>query len=219
MQTKIALAFVIALTSVSLGSIAHAKTVDKQKFKGSQTATSFTVNEALTCADGTSGSVFASGFLSGSDSITKETGTPKTTSNGVFVELDIYSNTCTGVNFNFGDGSIPNGYTPPNKSLSSAGLMGTASVQDFDTGRTISVAIDLVVEGTGPITASKSHSHTRTVQTPGGPITINIDSSANSSRAGDVSGTLAIDGTEFDATYSSTTLSTNASMEITISKN
>ena len=219
MQTKIALAFVTVLTSLSLGSIAHAKTVDKQKFKGSQTATTFTVNEALTCADGTSGSVFASGFLSGSDSISKETGSPKTTSNGVFVELDIYSNTCTGVNFNFGDGSIPNGYTPPNKNLNSAGLMGTTSVQDFDTGRTISVAIDLVVEGTGPITASKSHSHTRTVQTPGGPITINIDSSANSNRAGDVSGTLAIDGTEFDATYSSTTLSTNASMEITINKN
>ncbi len=219
MQTKIALAFVTALTSVSLGSIAHAKTVDKQKFKGSQTATSFTVNEALTCADGTSGSVFASGFLSGSDSISKETGTPKTTSNGVFVELDIYSNSCTGVNFNFGDGSIPEGYTPPNKRLNSAGLMGTTSVQDFDTGRTISIAIDLVVEGTGPITASKSHSRTRTVQTPGGPITINIDTSANSNRSGDVSGTLSIDGTEFDATYSSTTLSTNASTEITINKN
>jgi hypothetical protein len=219
MQTKIALAFVTALTSVSLGSIAHAKTVDKQKFKGSQTATSFTVDEALTCADGTSGSVFASGFLSGSDSISKETGTPKTTSNGVFVELDIYSNTCTGVNFNFGDGGIPNGYTPPNKNLNSAGLMGTASVQDFDTSKTIAIVIDLVVEGTGPITASKSHSHTRTVQTPGGPITINIDSSANSNRSGDVSGTLSIDGTEFDATYSSTTLSTNATMEITISKN
>ena len=219
MQTKIALAFVTALTSVSLGSIAHAKTVDKQKFKGYQTATTFTVNETLTCADRTSGSVFASGFLSGSDSISKETGSPKTISNGVFVELDTYSNTCTGVNFGFADGSIPNGYTPPNKNLNSAGLMGTASLQDFDTGRTIVIAIDLVVEGTGPITASKSHSHTRTVQTPGGPVTINIDTSANSNRSGDVSGTLSIDGTELDATYSSTTLSTNASTEITIGKN
>jgi hypothetical protein len=219
MQTKIALAFVTALTSVSLGSIAHAKTVDKQKFQGSQTATSFTVNETLTCADGTSGSVFASGFLSGSDSISKETGTPKTLSNAVFVELDIYSNTCTGVNFGFGDGSIVDGYTPPNKRLNSAGLMGTATIQDFDTGHTISIAIDLVVEGTGPITASKSHSRTRTVQTPGGPITVNIDTAANSNRSGDVSGTLSIGGTELEATYSSTTLSTNASTEITISKN
>jgi len=219
MNTKTALALVTAFATTALGFSASAKTVDKQKFKGTQAATSFTVNEALTRADGSSGSVFASGSLLGSDSISKETGTSKTTANGVFVELDIYSNTCTGVNFGFGDGNIFDGYTPPNKKLNSAGLMGTASVQDFGTGNTIAVTIDLVIEGTGPLTASTSHSRTRTVQTPGGPITITIDNSANSNRAGDVSGTLSIGGTEFDATFSSATLSTNANMEITVNKN
>src|SRR5450432_1938311 len=219
MQTKTTLALFTMLATTAVGFSASAKTVDKQKFKGTQAATSFTINEPLTCADGSGGNVFSSGFLSGSNSISKETGTPKTIVNGVFVELDIYSNTCTGVNFGFGDGNIVDGYTAPNKRLNSAGLMGTASVQDFGTGNTIAVTIDLVIEGTGPLTASTSHSRTRTVQTPGGPITITIDNSANSNRAGDVSGTLSIGGTEFDATFSSATLSTNANMEITVNKN
>lgn len=219
MHTKTALALAATLAVTGLGYGARAATVDKQKFKGSQTATFFSANDAITCADGSSGTVFASGMLSGSDSISKETGTPKTTSNGVFVEVDIYSNTCTGVNFNFGDGSIANGYTAPNKKLNSAGLEGSTTVQDFDTGNTIPVVVDLVVEGTGPVTATAAHTKTKTVQGKHGPVTITIASSANSTRAGLVSGSLTIDGVELDATYSSTTLSSNANTEITISKN
>ena len=219
MQMKTALLLVTTLTTTGLAYSAQAKTVDKQKFKGSQAATSFSANNALTCADGTTGTVFSSGFLSGSDSISKETGTPKTVTNGIFVEVDIYSNTCTGVNFNFGDGSIANGYTPPNKKLNSAGLEGSTTVQDFDTGNTIPVVLDLVIEGTGPLTATKAHSKTRTVEGKNGPVTITTTTSANSNRDGVVSGTLSIDGTELDATFSPTTLSSNGSTEITIEKN
>jgi len=218
MQMKTALVLATALATTGLGYSAHAATVDKQKFKGSQAATSFSANNALTCADGSAGTVFASGFLSGSDSVSKETGTPKTVSNGIFVEVDIYSNTCTGVNFNFGDGSIANGYTPPNKKLNSAGLEGSTTVQDFDTGKTIPVVLDLVIEGTGPLTAEKAHSKTRTVQGKHGPVTITITTSADSSRAGIVSGTLSVDGVELDATFSPTTLSSNGNTEITINK-
>jgi len=219
MQMKTALVLTATLAVTGLGFGARAATVDKQKFKGSQAATSFSANNALTCADGSAGSVFASGFLSGSDSISKETGTPKTVTNGIFVEVDIYSNTCTGVNFNFGDGSIANGYTAPNKKLNSAGLDGSTTVQDFDTGNTIPVVVDLVIEGTGPVTATAAHSKTKTVQGKHGPVTITITTSANSTRAGLVSGSLTIDGVELDATYSSTTLSSNGSTEITIDKN
>jgi hypothetical protein len=218
MHMKTALVLVTTLTTTGLAYSAHAATVDKQKFKGSQAATTFLANNAITCADGTTGTVFSSGFLSGSQSISKETGTPKTVSNGIFVEVDIYSNTCTGVNFNFGDGGITNGYTPPNKNLNSAGLEGSTTVQDFDTGNTIPVVLDLVIEGTGPIAAEKAHSTTRTVQGKHGPITITITHSANSNRQGVVSGTLSVDGVELDATFSPTTLSTNDNMEITIEK-
>jgi hypothetical protein len=79
--------------------------------------------------------------------------------------------------------------------------------------------VDLVIEGTGPVTATAAHSKTKTVQGKHGPVTITITTSANSTRAGLVSGSLTIDGVELDATYSSTTLSSNGSTEITIDKN
>jgi hypothetical protein len=218
MQMKTAFVLATTLATTGLAYSAHAATVDKQKSKGSQAAASFSANNAITCADGSAGTVFSSGFLSGSDSLSKETGTPKTVSNGIFVEIDIYSNTCTGVNFNFGDGSIPNGYTPPNKKLNSAGLEGSTTVQDFDTGTMIPVVLDLVIEGTGPLTAEKAHSKTRTVQGKHGPITITTTTSADSSRTGVVSGTLSVDGVELDATFSPVTLSSNGSTEITIQK-
>jgi hypothetical protein len=220
MPTKLTLTLATVLVTAGIASVAQAKaTVEKEKFKGSQAFTLFQVNETLTCADGSSGSVFASGSFSGSDSMTNETGTPKTTSNGIFLEIDIYSNTCTGVNFSFATGGISGGYTPPTKSLSSAELAGTGSVQDFDTGATFPVSLDLVFEGTGPLTSSKSHSKTRTVQTPDGPITIEEDTSANSNRAADVSGTLSINGQDLDATFSTTTLISNANRDLTITKN
>jgi hypothetical protein len=197
---------------------ARAATVDKESFKGSQVATSFSSTTTIGCADGSAGSVSASGFLSGSDSVTKETGTPKTTSNGIFVEIDTYANTCTGASLSFGDGGIANGYAPPNKKLASAGLEGVATVQDFSTGLSITVDLALVIEGTGPITTSKAHSRTKTVQSPGGPVTITITNSASSSRDGVVSGTITIDGVALDADFTSTTLSSNANTEITITK-
>jgi hypothetical protein len=206
---------------VVVGTSAHAaKSVDKESFKGSQASTSFSSTTSTTCADHSKGTVTANGFITGSDSISKETGSPKTVTNGVSVELDNYSNSCTGASVGFGDGTAANGYTPPNKKLNSAGLEGTVPVQDIDSGYTATVVLDLVIEGTGPISAEKSHSRTRTVQGKKGPVTIEIDTSADSNRSGVVSGTISIDGVELDATFDGpTTLSSNASKEITITKN
>ncbi|HEY4012980.1 MAG TPA: hypothetical protein VGM06_06565 [Polyangiaceae bacterium] len=216
-RSAVVLSCAFAATSL-VAQDAHAATIDKESFKGSQISTTFASTTAITCADGSAGSVSASGFLSGSDSVTKETGTPKTTSNGIFVEIDTYSNSCTGASLSFGDGGIADGYAPPNKKLASGGLEGVASVQDFSTGLSISVDVALVIEGTGPITSEKSHSRTKTVQSPGGPVTITITRSASSSRDGVVSGTITVDGVALDAQFSSTTLSSNASTEITITK-
>jgi hypothetical protein len=220
MPPKAALAFPCAVIAATLLSQdARAATVEKDSFKGSQAATFFTSTTAIACAGGGTGTVSASGFLSGSESISKQTGSPKTVSNGVFVEIDSYANSCTGASLSFGDGGITSGFAPPNKKLASAGLEGVASVQDFSTGLSISVDLDLVIVGTGPITTEKSHSRTKTVESPGGPITITISRSSSSNRAGVVSGTITIDGVALDADFSSTTLSSNASTDITIEKN
>jgi hypothetical protein len=202
----------------ALGAGAQAATVDKQRFKGKQVAVEFSATVSITCADGSTGSVSASGFLSGANQISKETGTPKSVSNGTFVEVDGYTNSCTGASLPFGDGGIDGGFTPPNKKLNSAELAGSTTVQDLNTGRTFPVSIDVIVEGTGPLTAGKSHARSRTVVTPGGPVTITITDSSNANREGTASGSVTIDGVELDPTFSSVTLSDDANTEITITK-
>ena len=220
MQTKTALALLTTLSVVGLGFSASAKTVDKEKFTGSQAATSFSISQNVTCADGSTKAVSGSGFLSASDSVTKETGTPKTTSNGVSIDIFNYSNGCTGSSVGFGEGGIANAYTPPNNNkLNSAGVSGSGTVQDLDFGNTITIALDLVFEGTGPLTSGKSHSKTKTTDGKGNPITIEIDRNANANRSADVSGTITLEGFELDPVFSSATLSSNASTDITITKN
>ena len=216
MRTTKSLLLVSALMVGSIGGRAFGATVDKQSFKGSQAATFFSGSGTVACAGGGSGTVFASGMLSGSQSITKDTGSPKTVSNGVFVEIDSYSNSCPGAPpFGFATGGFADGFTPPNPHLNSAELAGTTTVQDFDSGATLAVSIDLVFEGTGPLTSGKNNTKTRTT----GPVTITITHSANANRAADVSGTISIGGVALDATFNTSTLSSNANTTITITKN
>src|SRR5215510_3976252 len=100
MRTKLGLLLVSALVVGSVGGRAYgAVVVDSQSFKGSQGATSFSGSVTISCGRGKgSGTVSASGFLSGSLQIVKATGSPTTVNDGVFVEVDSYSNTCTGAN-------------------------------------------------------------------------------------------------------------------------
>ena len=216
MRTRMNLLMVTALVLLGASGRAFgAVVVDTQVFKGSQGATTFSGTASIRCSGGGRGTVSAAGFLSGSQTITKTSGSPKMVNNGVFVEVDSYSNTCTGVTLGFADGGIANGFTPPNAHLNSAQLLGSTTVQDFDTGLSVPVVIDVVLEGTGAITASKSTTTTKTK----GPVTITITSSASASRAADASGTIKIGGVDVDATFSSTTLSSNANATITITKN
>ncbi len=215
MRTTKSLLLVSVLVVASAGGRAFGATVDKEVFKGKQAATTFSGSATIACTGGGSGTVTASGFLSGSQTITKSTGSPKTVNNGIFVEVDAYSNTCTGATLGFADGGIANGFTPPNARLNSAELAGTTTVQDFDTGASIAVSIDVVFEGTGPITSDKSNTKTKTT----GPITITIVHTASASRAADASGTISVGGVAIEATFSSTTLSDNANTTITITRN
>jgi len=197
--------------------VARAATVDKQKFKGAQAAGVFAATTTITCSDGSAGSVSVSGFLSGSVQISKMSGTPVNISNGIFVEIDFYSNDCTGQSFS-GTGGISGGFTAPNKKLNSAGLSGSTLVQDFGTGNQIPVSLDIVIEGTGALTTTKSHSRSRTVVTPGGPVTIAIDHSGNANRSGVASGTISVDGITLTPMFSSVTLNDNANIQVTITK-
>jgi hypothetical protein len=219
MRVQVSFVLAVALISLSSDGWAHGVSVEKQKFVGKQASTSFSGSATITCADGvTKGTVSAFGSLSGSEQIMKQTGSPTTVNNGVFVEVDSYFNECTGASIGFSDGGITNGFTPPNRRLNSAELEGTTTVQDFGTGDKAEVTIDVVIEGTGPLTASKSVSKTKTVDGPGGPVTITITKTSNANRSGIASGTVAFDGVPLDVTFDVTTLQDNANTEITIEK-
>jgi hypothetical protein len=193
-----------------------AVTVSKQSFRGSSAATSFSGSATIACAGGGSGTVSATGFLFASQSVTRTPGSPTTFNNGVSVEIDSYSNTCTGVNLGFLTGGFANGFTPPNAHLNSAQILGSTTVQDFnDVPNTLAVSLDVVFEGTGPISAGRSTTTTKTR----GPLTITINSSANANRTADASGDIRVGGVLLDTTFSVTTLSSNSNSTITITKN
>ena len=218
MRTRISLLLVSALLVGSAGGRAYgAVVVDSQSFKGSQAATNFSGTVTISCGKNKgSGTVSAFGFISGSQQIIKATGTPTTVNNGVFIEVS-YTNSCTGASLSFADGSIANGFTPPSVRLNSAQVDGTTTVQDFSTGASGTVFLDVVFEGTGAITTSKSTTTTKTK----GPLTITITAQGSSSRAAVASGTIKVNGVDIDATFDpgTTTMSSNANATVTITKN
>jgi hypothetical protein len=218
MHAHMRVLLVSTLVAGGLSSAAHAATVEVDKLVGKQAAASFTGTARIKCANKTFGTLSAFGFLSGSETITKTTGTPKTVDNGVFIEIS-YTNSCTGASLSFADGSVPNGFTPPDARLNSAGLDGTTTVQDVASGNTATVSLDVVFEGVGPITAEKSNTKTKTVDGPHGPVTITITRDAAGSRAADASGTITVAGVALTSTFTSVSLSDHANQTITITKN
>jgi hypothetical protein len=197
---------------------ARAATVVQQfTFKGSQVPVGFFGSGEVTCADGSQGFVSAFGSISGAAQIIRQTGTPQTIANGVYVEIDSYFNTCTGQALS-GSGSIPNGFTPPDSKLTSAAMVGTGSVQDFSTGLTIPVSINITVQGTGNTNQSKSNSQSKTIGSKGGALITNVDHSANSNRSGIASGTMSVGGVAIDPQFYFSLLIANDNSTTTISK-
>lgn len=204
--------------AIGTGEHANAATVVEQDtFIGSQVPVGFFGSGEVTCADGSHGFVSAFGSLTGAQQITRSTGTTKTISNGVFLEIDSFFNTCTGLAVS-GFGSIVNGFTPPDKKLTSSALVGTGSVQDFGSGATVAVSIDITVTGTGNTSQSKSNSQSKTIGSHGGPLQINVSHFANSNRSGSASGTISIDGVAIDPQFFFAILIANDNSSTTISK-
>jgi hypothetical protein len=206
-----------ALTS-TVADAQASTTIEKQKFSGSQATAGFVVGQSITCADGTSGTVSAFAFVSGADQITTVTGQPKTSSNGVFVELDSYSNSCTGTNIGFGDGGISGGFTAPDQKLTSATLAGTALVQNFDNGQQIAVSLNLVLNGIGPVSSGHTVSTNRTGTGSTGPFSISVSHSANANRAATPTGTVTIEGFSLTPSFFSGEILTNDNASIMIQR-
>jgi hypothetical protein len=208
------LAFVVGVSGV-----ARAAEIQRVTFQGSQVVAGFFGSASITCADGvTPGFVSAFGSLSGAEQIFTSTGAPPFMSNGILVQIDSYSNSCTGQILGGLSGGIPNGLTPPDKKLSSAAMVGSTLVQDFSSGAQIPVSVDVDVIGSGQTSQSKAHSKTKIKGATGGPIIVSTDRSANGNRGGTPEGTIIIDGVDIAAEFSFGLLITNSSASQTISK-
>jgi len=214
MHTKLTLFLATALATTTLAARANAATtVDVEKTQGSNVQFFFSGSANITCSDGTDGSVFALGFINGTDSMQKAKGSGPVINDGVLVEVDEYFNSCTGV-FLSGSGTIPNGYHRPNKNLSSARLKGSTTVQDFGGGGSAPVTVDLTVRGTGPVVASKDN----TVSNTNGRITVTVSHTASSSGQGTVTGTLSNGGVALDTTFDTSSMFTSTATTITVVK-
>jgi hypothetical protein len=208
------------LVALSIGAAAPADATTeilKETFSGSQVIAGFFGSGSLTCPDGTPGFVSAFGSLTGALQITKSPGTPSSMSNGVFVEVDSFFNTCTGQGLS-GSGGIPGGFTPPDKKLTSSAMSGSTLVQDFGSGLQIPVSVNVSVVGTGNLSQSKDNSQSKTVGSTGGPLSINHSHFANSNRSGTATGTITIDGTPIDAEFFFSLLIANDNSSMSVSK-
>jgi hypothetical protein len=216
MRTRAAL--LLVATTVFFSSAVQAAVVEKTKFRGTDVATVFTVTGDISCPNGTPGQVLGSGFILGSSLVVKTTGEGKTSLNGVFVELDSYSNSCTETSLDFATDSFPDGLNPPNKNLKKAALEGSTVLVDPVTGVEVSVALDIKVAGTGPVISQSDSTRTRVVPPPAGPITITITKSTDNGRDGVATGTMTFEGVTVTPTFSGATLSFDKNVDVTIER-
>lgn len=193
---------------------AQAATVQKVTFKGNQVSTFFSGSTTINCAGGGTAEFSASGFLSGAQQLFKSKGSPKTVSNGVFVDVSFF-NGCTSES-RFASGGISGGFAPPNRTLAAASLEGSTVIQDFGDGATFPFSLDVEVVGEGPVSAGRTKSHTRTVGAPGNAFTITHSDFSNANRAGTASGTVTVAGVTLTPEFSSTTLIFNSNSVLTI---
>ena len=220
MRTNRAFLFIIATLRVSFPawSSAQGAVVDKTTFKGTDIATEFTVNRDVSCPDGSLGRVAASGFVLGSSLVVKVKGDGKTSLNAVFVELDSYSDTCSGKTLGFATESFPDGLNPPNKNLKKATMAGNAVLADPEAGVDVLVALDINVAGVGPLSSQSDSTRTRTVMSAHGPITITVTKSTGNGRDGVASGTMTFDGLTVNPSFSLTSLGFDKNVDVTIEK-
>ena len=209
--------FTAAAFMVGLGGPAHAGTqISRTSFTGSQAFTIFNAGANVTCDDNqTEGVVFASGFMQAAQQV--QTGDSSFMSNGTLVSLFFYFNSCTGVSMG-GDGGVPNSFTPPDKKLISAALVGSGTVQDFGTGQTLAVAFNVSFEGDGSINQMKSNTKQKIIAATGGPLMVSTTHSASNNRSATVTGTMSIGGVALNPEFFSSTLSFNGSASRTVSK-
>ncbi len=187
----------MAMAGVALSTGRAAATeVARYSFDGAQASVLLSSTTSLTCSGNVGGFAMVIVYLRGSEQVTSSSGSEPHVANGVYVQLQGYYNSCTGVS-TAAFGGVSGGFTAPDKRLTSAHLAGSGSVQSYSTGARLPVSFDIQIDGVGGITSSKSNSQSKTFGSKQGPLTITHDHSASTTRSGEASGTVTVDGVAF----------------------
>lgn len=216
MRNAMLLSVVLIGVGATSGS-ADAALLGKLQVKGNQVGTFFFGSTAITCADPSrDGTLSVDGSLLGSEGVVKAQGQKRETTNTVVINVTI-TDSCTGVT-QFGTATIEGGFTPPNNTLASAAMDGSAVLEDaFGQPLPYTVAVDVTVTGQGPVTSWRSVNHSQSV---GGPDTIiaSYSKSSNATRYGSAAGTITVNGITLTPTFVETTLMLNGVGQVVLEK-
>lgn len=211
MRMKPALVLAFALATASSAHARAQNAAQVSSFTNTRASSFVVFGPTVECADGTIGSAFGFGFLEGSDSISHTPGSPKSSSNGGDILIFDYSDSC-GNFIGFGEGFFQGGFTPPNAALTSAAMNFSGFVQDFDTGNSYPMTVNLVYTADGPL----SSDHGATVERDFQGATVIVTHGASSNRDAGVTGTITINGATPEASYSANVILSNSSGTTTV---
>jgi hypothetical protein len=217
MIRKQTLFLVAAVASIGFATQAHAQQGAAQVFqsKGANIGAFAIFGPGVVCADGSEGFAQGFGFVFASDSVSHQPGGPPSEFSGGSVDIFDYYDSCTGTSIGFGIGGFQSGFKAPQPSLESSSVSTTMSVQDLDNGASFPMSVDLKLRGEGDFNYSDKYT---TVYHQLGPYTVIVERGANKSRSAGVTGTITINGSVPDASYSGASMSTASSASVLVQK-
>jgi hypothetical protein len=166
-----------------------AQVLEKASFKGENAFVAFTGSAAITCPDGSSGTLDSTVFLSGFESVSRSRQSPDSSANTVFAQL-IQFNSCTG-NFLSAQGAVSGAFSA--QGLRSAVMTAAIPLSDF-AGPVGTLLVDVQLTATGKLVKTRSRSRTE-AETPEGDLVVTFSRLMGKTREATASGTLVFNGT------------------------
>jgi len=172
-KAVVAFGMVSGLVAIN-ATVANAKVLEHIVFHDDTTFLGFDSSSPLDCG-GFTGALSSHASLNGFEFTNKSTSNGDVRSNSAVITF-FQQNGCTG-DFVFGFGDIPGGFTQDG--LKSGHFLGTVVLTDFGGFPLGTVAMDITVVGTGPVSQNNQHIRS-TITTPTGPIVQTIHSNGKS---------------------------------------
>lgn len=216
MRNAVLLSVVLLGVGASSGA-ADAAVLGKLQVKGHQVGTFFFGSTAITCANSAPGTLSVDGSVLGAQGVVKARGQKREVTNTVVLNVTI-SDSCTGIT-EFGSATIEGGFTPPNNTLASSAMVGSAVLEDVGSlPLPYTVALNINVTGQGPVTSFRSVNHARSVGSDADTIIATFSKVSNANRYGVATGSIIVNGITIAPTFFETSLMLDGLGQIVLEK-